>query len=454
MNTFTNIETQEAEESGLFRDLKRLQEGGVSRLLVCALVLWMLYLVSAFRLPTTAITISDANASAAVRQLLFASTGMIAGVQLLVSRSLGTILVLRWHYTGLAILMILSFAWSDLPVQTIKRTIIFICGLLSLITIVHSSRNPVRLMLVIVVGFTASVSALSLLFSVILPSDCTVNPARAGLSGISNHPNTLAPFLSIGLVLSFGLTAFNNRQKLLLRIAQCVLAIGLLLTFSITTFITTLVAYALYLFFSSTGYRRGAYQLVTVFVVAFILLVGVKTLKSSFFNATGRDESLSGRDVLWQVCFYEAKKKILMGHGFGAFWTEGKGRELVQTWNPRQSHHSYLDTILDLGILGLLVTVYVFPIRMLFSWSVVSGNPGSPARRAFSAMMAVSFAYLGVYGLGQSILLRLDSFPFFVLVWVVLLFTHTDTRGMVSEFSGGSSGPSSPVSKLENHINL
>lgn len=422
-------------EKPLERDLSRLRRAGVDSLLLGALFIWLLYMASSFRLPFNEITISDANASGAVRQLVFAGTGLLALLRLTLTRSLGALLVANWQFSALAAFILGSFLWSELPSFTMKRGLIFVFGFLGLATVIHGSKRPVGLMLKSVVYFTGLVAIASLLFHVVLPQYCTVNPERPGLAGISDHPNTIAPFFSIGFLLSLGLQSNDLKLPLLLRIFQVALLLGLALSFSVTTWVTTMVGFGIYIFLNSTSYFRGIIQISTLITIVLVAAIGVQTLKSDFFQATGRDESLSGRDELWAVTWYEAKKKPFIGHGYGAFWTEGKGRELVQTWNPRQTHHSYLDAMLDLGLVGLILILLIFPFSLYLSWISQKASTGAPLRKASAAMVSAAVSYMVIYAFSQSYFLRFDSFPFFILAWITLLMTNRSSNSMNAEFS-------------------
>ncbi|NEQ67318.1 MAG: O-antigen ligase family protein [Symploca sp. SIO2D2] len=392
-------------------------------------------MVSGFRLPTQAITLSDANGSAAIRQITFAGAGLIALVRLFCCQALGSTLVARLPFILFTSFLVASFSWSESPTLTLKRVAIFAFGIIAQITVIHSSRRPVEAMIKTVVYFTMAVALVSIALHIALPAQHTVNPARPGLAGISNHPNTFAPFASIGLILSLGLRTSNRRQQWIKLGGQALLALALVLTTSITAWAATLVCIALYVFFVSTAYRRGLFQLIALSVVTLVLIIGWSNVKRGLFDAAGRDESLSGRDALWEIVGKKASEQSLIGHGFGAFWTEGKGRELVQTWNPRQSHNAYLDVFVDLGSIGLLATLAVFPLGILMAWPSVSGKVNTPQRKAVSAMGATAFGYLITYGMSQSYLLRYDMFAFFILVWITLLMTNPDSNRIQKEFA-------------------
>jgi len=422
----------EVEASAL--NMTPLQNPLVRNAMVCLILLWMWYMVNGFRLPTTPIVLSDSDAGSGIRQLIFGGSGCFAFAMMFFTKSISRTIALRFEYFAIIALLLVSALWSEQTTLSLKRGIIFVFGAITLMVLVQAASKPVLTMFRIVVYGCGSFALLSVLFSILLPSNCTTNPGRGGLAGIAVHPNTLGPFLSIGFLISLGFQAVEPRERMLVRGFQAVTFAALLMTQSMTSLVTTIVGIGCYVFLAANHYRQGLLQLLCVAAVSFVLLVGIDTLKGSFFESVGRDESFSGRDELWRTIAFEVGKEPLLGHGYGAFWTEGKGRELVQTWNPRQSHHAYLDILLDLGLLGLVMVILLFPLRLALLWIRLPVAKTKRGRTAMAAMYAAVFAYLGIYAFGQSYLLRFDSFPFFVTFWITLLVTNLDENRMEIEF--------------------
>lgn len=402
--------------------------------LTIILILWIIYAATNFRSPLSPIVLSDDNASSAVRQLIFGSAGMCAFGLLFLTRNIGAAIALNLPLCALAAFVAISTLWSPEPGLSAKRAILYLFCFATLLTTVHASKTPVRSMLLTIVSATATIALISLIMYIALPQANSVNPARPGLAGVSVHPNTLAPFLSIGLLLSLGITSRGPRESLSLRAAQGFLGLGLLLTFSITTWLSTAVGIGLYVFLSASNYRRGLIQLSIAATLMLGTIIGWQNVQNAAFEATGRDASLSGRDELWSIVMNEGQKHPLFGKGYGAFWTEGKGRELVQTWNPRQSHNAYLDVWLDLGVLGLIGVGLCYHCALFTHWHRLSGNSGSSQRRALAALYACAIAYMISYAFAQSFFLRFDSFPFMVLTWSILLITNRDHNNINTEF--------------------
>ena len=196
-----------------------------------------------------------------------------------------------------------------------------------------------------------------------------------------------------------------------------------------------MLAVGLFVLLACTSYKRGAQQLLILCVFTICSLIGWGTLKSAAFQVTGRDESLSGRDEVWSIVFVEGLKKPIFGSGYGAFWKEGKGRELVHTWNPRQSHNAYLDLWVDLGIVGLVALIYAFPGKLYVRWAQIKGRPGTRQRQAMAALYACSISYMATYALAQSYFLRFDTFSFLTLAWTVILIGNVDQNRIENEFN-------------------
>lgn len=404
-------------------------------ILMLIIVVWIVYMASNFRSPLSPILLSDSNSGSAFRQLIFGSAGLCAGALLFFTSNIGAVFAHNFRLFVFAGFIGASVLWSGEPSISAKRIILFFLCLTAIVCVVHSSRRPVSLMLHLIVGSTAAIALISLALYFVFPKEFSVNPARPGLAGISIHPNTLAPFLSIGFLLSLGLSPEHPYARLARRIAQGILLFALILTVSMTTLLTTAVGFGLYTFFSASNYRRGLIQLSIIASLILGSLIGWSNLRNAAFDTTGRDASLSGRDELWAIVWNEGQKNPVFGQGFGAFWTEGKGRELVQTWNPRQSHNAYLDLWLDLGLIGLVGMIFCFHLQFILRWPSLKSDSGTAQRRAISALCATALSYCTIYALAQSFFLRFDSFHFLVFIWSLLLITNSDENRIELEFT-------------------
>lgn len=92
-------------------------------------------------------------------------------------------------------------------------------------------------------------------------------------------------------------------------------------------------------------------------VIAFIILFGTITpflgeLPIDVSGVLQRDSTLTGRADIWAKLIPDAEQKLLLGYGFGGFWTDEK---IMKTFGVNEAHNGYLDTILNIGIVGLML---------------------------------------------------------------------------------------------------
>jgi O-antigen ligase len=129
--------------------------------------------------------------------------------------------------------------------------------------------------------------------------------------------------------------------------------------------------------------KRGRYlgagplMIIMVFIIlygTFTPFVGKLTIVdvSSTF---GRNETLTDRTGIWAFLVPYAKEKPILGHGFGGFWTDE-----MRSQTSSHAHNGYLDTILNMGFLGLMLfSIFLLSscrkahkaVAYHFDWSVL-----------------------------------------------------------------------------------
>jgi O-antigen ligase len=72
----------------------------------------------------------------------------------------------------------------------------------------------------------------------------------------------------------------------------------------------------------------------------------------------GKDPTLTDRTVLWSELL-KVKINPLFGAGFESFWLGDRFRQFAAEhwWAPNQAHNGYLETYLNLGVVGLLLLI-------------------------------------------------------------------------------------------------
>jgi O-antigen ligase len=92
-------------------------------------------------------------------------------------------------------------------------------------------------------------------------------------------------------------------------------------------------------------------------IVSVIILVGIVTpftsasTVGSYAGFVGRNSTLTGRTDIWNAILPFIKHRIMLGLGFGSFWTT----QTVEAIGVNESHNGYLGVIMEIGLAGLLL---------------------------------------------------------------------------------------------------
>ena len=113
--------------------------------------------------------------------------------------------------------------------------------------------------------------------------------------------------------------------------------------------------------------RLGLLFLVAWSAVA--LAAALIAMPEEVFALAGRDASLTGRVPLWQAIWPEIMRSPLIGHGYAGFWNaDSPTVQMIWRyagWPAPDAHSSYLDILLQLGVVGL--SLYVWSWVQLFA---------------------------------------------------------------------------------------
>ena len=97
-----------------------------------------------------------------------------------------------------------------------------------------------------------------------------------------------------------------------------------------------------------------------VVIVVCIIGVGIVTpfvggsTVTGFTSMLGRDSSLTGRTEIWAGLLPFVEKRPILGSGYGVLWTP---KVIEAATGLAEAHSGYLEVILQLGLVGLFLTV-------------------------------------------------------------------------------------------------
>lgn len=277
----------------------------------------------------------------------------------------------------LTVYMLISISWSEMSFVSLKRwTREFVAMVMFFLVITEP--NPGQAVLAIfrrIIYILIPYSLVLINYFSHLGRIYTRWSGELMWIGVTTHKNSLTRLCAFTIFFTLW-TLVRRRQKKYMPVAwyqiYCEMFILILalylfagpnrsLTYSATSFISLLFGLAIYfglLFLKKWGKMPGARTVIVIVVL--IILYGVVTPflgELSIINpasALGRSETLTDRTTIWSTLVPLALKNLLFGHGFGGFWTDQ-----TRSISASHAHNGYLDVILDLGLVGLFMIVFV-----------------------------------------------------------------------------------------------
>lgn len=265
------------------------------------------------------------------------------------------------------------------------------------------------------------------------------------------HPEAQAVNCSLLVLSLIALKRSNPKFPMTIWLPWVSIAVFfLVLTRSRAPFFATIIALVVYQMtvVRSRGKTVVYLYLFIAFASVFLMIFGDALLEHvSTGVLLGRTEdtllSLNGRVELWIECAEYARQRPLLGFGYGGFWSEQRAQEISDTfgWLIESSHSIYLETVLNLGVVGL----------GLLLWAMILGL--ATARR----MCRVGGERDGAFVLSVLTLLMLDGllstlvvargFVTFLLLMVLLELAREGRIGAAD--TGARAAPQGPRGSRE-----
>jgi O-antigen ligase len=113
------------------------------------------------------------------------------------------------------------------------------------------------------------------------------------------------------------------------------------------------------------GIRFINKNLIGTYMLAALVLLGIAEatfgISTQFSENLGRGSELSGRTVLWKGLL-ELQTNPILGTGFESFWLGERPRQLegIFFFIPNEAHNGYLETYLNLGLIGVFLLIGLF----------------------------------------------------------------------------------------------
>ena len=264
----------------------------------------------------------------------------------------------------------LSIFWSDFPMVAFKRWI-KLAGNIIMGTLIATEVHSTEAFRTVLARCTYVLVPLSVVLIKYFPDfGRKFNPftGNVQLTGVGSHKNELGALcVVVGLFLVWGWTmvrehesAAERRWRLVAHAVCGVMVVWLLIQAdSATSTVTAAVGAAMLLMLNR--WRGSQMRWLTPAVVGFLAVMALIYFSGfieTLILALGEDLTLTGRTELWAEVL-AAKTDPIFGTGFESFWLGSVAEELWRKywWHPNQAHNGFIETFLNLGLIGLTLLV-------------------------------------------------------------------------------------------------
>jgi O-antigen ligase len=317
--------------------------------------------------------------SSPIDRLVFSSL-ICLGFVILIRRKVNWLEFAKYNKWVLALFvyMGLSLIWSEFPRETAVRWIRSV-GMLIMALIVLTEVNPLEG----ISGLLRRCYYIHLPLSIISIKyfrDIGVSWSRDGSAemwtGLTTHKNMLGQIsISSGIYFTWNMIKTVGKKNIPRDLLFLLMTLWLLRGSGTSSSMTAIIGFGIGIFvLLGLQYLRRHVDHFGRYIIAWILFLFLlgpviqvgfeafvgESLSSSVVGASGRDETLTGRTIMWSDILTIASEKPILGVGYGAFWVGDKGRELplwseFVTWSPGQGHNGYIDLYVELGFVGAIL---------------------------------------------------------------------------------------------------
>ncbi|MBY6004236.1 O-antigen ligase family protein [Salipiger bermudensis] len=264
-------------------------------------------------------------------------------------------------------LVALTFAstfWSISQSVTMRRAI----GLLLSMALAYllATRFTPRQQIQLIGTVLGVATGLSLLAAGAMPGKAFL-PGESELRGVFIHKNVLGWIASFCVLI--GIVAQSDASRRMRVGGRVLIVTGLAATLasgSATGLLSVVTAFVTVATVRTLARKRGAARL---FAKMVILLASIAALSALIIGLIplleflGKDATLTGRVPLWELVVPEIERRPVLGHGYGAFWSEASPAAWriweAEGWQAPHAHEGYLDLLLGIGVVGLALFAVV-----------------------------------------------------------------------------------------------
>jgi O-antigen ligase len=298
---------------------------------------------------------------------------LVLGLVILFRRRQALLELLRHNLLIIMLIidMAISLIWADYQFVAFKRWVKTF-GTFVMVALIATEPQPFLAARLVMKNSCIFILIVSALLIVFLPAVGTMFLADQGLcwSGLATHKTQLGQWAALAALLfvweaSTGAAAAQKRGRFLLQaLGAVIILVGSKSSASLGLFGLGGLILALI----GVARRTSRFGLTTLLLLAGTLGCGTFFFFESFMpqplipallQALGKDPTLTGRSDIWEMSLSIANQRALLGYGYATFWMTKSADEIRRFcgWDFFSAHNGFIDIYLQLGLMGLFLTL-------------------------------------------------------------------------------------------------
>ena len=330
-------------------------------------------------------------------------------------------------FIWLPVFAIVSALWSDDPAKSIYLGV-FLLGNAIFAFYISERFQPYDWMLLIrFVGFFAIFGSIAL--CIFFPQyGIDLKQSETNWQGIWTHKNSCAIVTCYLLAPALFLRSYTLRDKF--ANGTYILAGIFLIAMSQSrtgwiVFLCLLLTKGSIELISRFAGRERYTMALLVASAAFIGIIALVFVMPVVLEAIGKDPTMTGRTQIWALVMVSIAQRPWIGYGYKAFWNgfQGAGASISFALGNlvANAQSGFLDTWLEIGIFGLLLTLYPFFSAFRASWRLILASSDSCTKFSVCVLMVTLVSNLDE---------RSANYPNF-LEWVMFIVACVWLRNAV-----------------------
>jgi exopolysaccharide production protein ExoQ len=295
---------------------------------------------------------------------------IILGLVILIRRNLNWKLAVKKNTWIWLFLMfgLISVLWSDYPFVSFKRWIKAL-GTPIMALVIMTEERPLEAIGVLARRLAYVLLPLSVLFIKYYPNlGRAYHMGQPMFTGVALQKNGLGQIcLVVGIYYCWDLL-FNRQNRKDLRRLHGFLPYLLILPMlgwlihmagSSTSLMCLIIAMSILIVSRVPSVSKAPGRLMRLGLTAVLVLIALEVtlgVSAKVISALGRDPTLTNRVSIWQSLLAMAGNPLI-GVGYESFWLGKRLAVLMDTVGVRQAHNGYLETYLNIGLVGLVLVV-------------------------------------------------------------------------------------------------